>query len=104
MSFVCRSDGGGQFLHPLTGNIGSGPVSLIEGNELDEVLPGERRPQPIAVFTNSTRYNGLVHQVVTEDGWAFFASRRHVLPEPCLHVPRPRSSSLSYHSGTSDLW
>ena len=46
---VLLPDGSGQVMNPLPGDVGAGPVGLVQCDELDEMLTTEGRPQPVAV-------------------------------------------------------
>src|SRR5436189_1754183 len=87
MAAVPPANGSSEVLYPLGSNGRPSPLSLIERNELNKVLAGERRAKPIAVFPTTARHDWLVHQVVAKDGRARLTLAGDQLPEAGLRVP-----------------
>ena len=102
---VLLPDGGGQVLHPLAGDVGPGPVCLVQRDELDEMLPGEgrrpanRRPcvcRPARPARSSGRSRRRRGCPCTRPATA--CQKRACTSQ------RSFSESLSYQAGTSFLW
>src|ERR1700752_3877668 len=61
---VVPADGGDQVLYPPAGDLRPRALGLVQGDDLDKVLTGEGRPQPVTVFALASRDDRLVHQVI----------------------------------------
>src|SRR5262245_15829311 len=57
-----------ELLNPLPGDGGARAVALIQGDELNEVLARERRPQPRHRLAVAAGHDRRVHQVIAKDG------------------------------------
>jgi hypothetical protein len=79
-----------QPVTPLPGDGGPRTIFLVKGDALDEVAgvaSQEWRPQPVARLPTAARHDRLVHQVITEDGWALSTAPCHGFPESGLRLP-----------------
>src|SRR5262245_20984136 len=74
-----------EVANPGAGDIVPRPLELVARDELDEMLAGEGRPEPVGGLASG--HDRFVHQVVAEDGWRFGAASSDAAPEMGLGLP-----------------